>query len=303
MSELHIKFGKLLEVERQRLGVSLGEISAELKIPETTLTNVEEGNIDELPSELYYNLFAKSYAEFLGIDFVRTTEAIQEEIGESLASQTKQTKEEEKNRPTESDDDSSETEVKKNGERAFVKKLIILSTAIVVVFALFLTIYKMFFESAPETEVDALDSIETTSEEAPGHGSEPAQNYSNYQWSTPPDSDPDSLLLTLTAREQSWATIFADGDTAIYRTLVPWREYTVKARYRLLVSIGIPSRVETKLDGRLVNLADSETGRISRVQINQTNKEQIGFIPDNSSPEQVQPNTELQNQDSSNHGT
>ena len=63
MSELHEKFGELLRLERQRRSVDLADVSAQLKITETNLTYIENGSLEELPDELYYNLFAKSYAE------------------------------------------------------------------------------------------------------------------------------------------------------------------------------------------------------------------------------------------------
>ena len=80
MSELHEKFGELLRLERQRRSVDLADVSAQLKITETNLTYIENGSLEELPDELYYNLFAKSYAEFLGIDYSKTLEAIREKL-------------------------------------------------------------------------------------------------------------------------------------------------------------------------------------------------------------------------------
>ena len=82
MSEIHVKFGELLQLERERRGLSLEDLSSELKISEENLQAIEAGDPKALPSEPYYNLFAKSYSQYLGIDFVATMDAIKEEIGE-----------------------------------------------------------------------------------------------------------------------------------------------------------------------------------------------------------------------------
>jgi len=60
MSELHTKFGALLKLERERQGITLADISGELKIPEDTLLQIEIGDINALPSKLYFKLFAKA---------------------------------------------------------------------------------------------------------------------------------------------------------------------------------------------------------------------------------------------------
>jgi cytoskeletal protein RodZ len=86
-SELHNKIGQLLKLERERQDLTLADLSMQLKISKGHLEHIEAGKADALPSELYFNLFAKSYAETLGIDYSRTVEAIKEEVGEPLEPQ------------------------------------------------------------------------------------------------------------------------------------------------------------------------------------------------------------------------
>jgi hypothetical protein len=83
------------------------------------------------------------------------------------------------------------------------------------------------------------------------------------------------MTLVLMARTESWATVLADGDTAIYRTLTPGRRYEVTAKYRLRVSIGVPSALTIELNGQQVNLRDPSSGRISGVEIDQVNLQAI----------------------------
>ncbi|HUV31140.1 MAG TPA: helix-turn-helix domain-containing protein [Acidobacteriota bacterium] len=290
MSELHTKLGRLLQLERQRQEIDLNDLSDELKISIHNLEAIESGDVAGLPSDLYFNLFAKSYAERLGIDYTRTVEAITMDLKESPAGSdeaaeaaTDSAADGEVNAA-----DQAEVAAAEAGS-AFGKRVIAMVVAAIVVLAAFLVVYEVFLKSP------AMEGERTTaSDNAPGSASEDdspgsvAAAYTRYEWNVPAYEKPTGLTLTLTARDESWATVVADGDTVVYRNLVPWREYQLEAKYRFLVSVGIPSRVETKLNGQVVNLRDPETGRISRSEINQTNAASILTRPI-AAPEAVRP--------------
>jgi hypothetical protein len=55
MSEIHVKLGKLLQLERQRRKLSLADMAVELKISEANLEHIENGEVGSLPGELYFN--------------------------------------------------------------------------------------------------------------------------------------------------------------------------------------------------------------------------------------------------------
>lgn len=277
MGEIETKFGELLQLERERQGIALGDLSTELKISEDSLISIEKGDAGALPSELYYKLFSKTYAERLGIDYAKTIDAIREELGISLEPEIKPgatRKEGEPGKPprkTKKEDDE-ESQAEPTDEKKFVRRVIYISAAIVVVFILVLIGYR-FIVGGGEQPTDMLPGDDATEQAASAGGAEASRaEFAEYQWGTPEVEPPDSLLVTLTAREQSWATVVADGDTVLYQNLRPWREYNIRAAYRILISIGIPRLVEIKLDGDPVDLVDPESGRISRVEINQANR-------------------------------
>jgi transcriptional regulator with XRE-family HTH domain len=270
MGEVHIKLGKVLQLERQRRQFDLSDLADELKISLTNLEAIERGDVEALPSELYFNLFAKSYAERLGIDFTRTVEAIKDDVGEDVpAGSVPENQGEQKAKAGKKKSRSEDEDEIEAAESRLGKKLLWIAGAVVVVFVIFLGVSAIFYGDR------GLNSGLLTEGEGPGveSGSAAAATaeYANYKWNSPDYAAPEPLTLILVAREESWATVFADGDTAIYRNLIPWREYPVQADYRLVVSIGIPSRVQVKLDGQEVNLVDPSTRRISRVEINQVN--------------------------------
>jgi cytoskeletal protein RodZ len=296
MSELQRKLGKLLEMERRRRGLNLADLSTELKISESNLTSIETGDADALPAELYYQLFAKSYSEFLGIDYSKTLEAIREDIGEPLEPP-------EKPEPTVAKDDKvaakdhdgHKAEVEGEDDSKFGRRAIVMAAIIIVVFGAFLLGYRLLFDGDSS---HAGGTLQTDSEFPTNVEHEPAAEEivsTDYDWSASGYVEPDSLRLSLTAREASWATIVADGDTVIYRNLIPWRTYQAAARYRLQVSIGIPRVVEVLLNGQPVDLSNPQTGRISKIKINQINLDRfVGGASDQSKPTDTRPGSPLQ---------
>ncbi|MCD6250313.1 MAG: DUF4115 domain-containing protein [candidate division Zixibacteria bacterium] len=285
MSKLHIKFGELLKLERERQGISLADVSNELKISENALMSVEAGDASSLPSELYFKMFTKSYAEHLGIDYARTVEAIREELGEPLEQNISNgTQSREKQKQSYSSDDESEEEKESaTGLPGNVRRLIILVSVIVGAFIMFLLAYQIF--STDETGngdgvATEMTEAESTAEEVNADTDQTASNHDAYNWDDVPTyQPPDSIRLTLVAQQDSWATVLVDGDTVIYQTLTPGRRYTLTAKYRFLVSIGVPRVVDAIIDGQPAYLASVESGRISRVEINQTNRDEFRSPP------------------------
>ncbi len=61
--------GKLLKNERERQDLTLEDISDRTKINVKYLSAIEEERKDQFPGELYQELFTKSYAEALGLEY------------------------------------------------------------------------------------------------------------------------------------------------------------------------------------------------------------------------------------------
>ncbi|MEE8575836.1 MAG: RodZ domain-containing protein, partial [candidate division Zixibacteria bacterium] len=220
--------------------------------------HIENGEVDKLPAALYFSLFAKSYSEALGIDYEATLQAIEADVEEESASPNGEA--------GSSESDQAEGMAESDGKFGFRKTAIWLTAVITILFAGVLISIYLFSDST----LLSGDDSESTGDVSDA-GSAETSAYENYDFATPPSETPEPLTLSLVANEESWATILADGDTAVFRSLVPWREYTASASFRLRISVAWPSRVTIKLNGETVNLRDPETGRISRVQVDQIN--------------------------------
>lgn len=272
MSELHQKLGKALEAERRRRNLTLEEVAVELKISEAYLNGIEAGDETALPAPLYFELFAKGYAQLMSIDYEATVEAIQEEIGPEPLDL-----EDDQDRPQALSAEASEegASATQSRDRLAIRKLIRLLAAIVVVFAAIIVILKFVFPEAlsfgsgPE---DGPGQSVGTDQQATAERA--ANNLDEFDWGQPPNAMPDSLRLTLQARGESWVAVVADGDTALYRTLQPGRVREVAAKYRLRVSVGVPPNIDILLNGQMVDLRNPN-GRVFEVDINQANRSDI----------------------------
>ena len=269
MSETYIKFGAVLKLERERRGIKLDAVSGDLKIPVDTLLHVESGDVAALPAELYFRLFAKSYAEFLGIDFTKTIEAIREELGESLEPTAPDNAG--GNGPREKTEAAPPVSVLAPKPRRLRKTGILVTIAVVLVAAVCVVAYFWFLENQYADE-NAVDTVPSTFQD---FGSMPEYDRG---WDTIGYTPGDTMVLVLTARVGSWATVLADGDTMLYQMLTPDRPYIVAAREQLLVTIGNPLVVDVTLDGRAAQLADPETGEVSQVEIDLRTRE-IFLVP------------------------
>jgi hypothetical protein len=254
MGEVHVKLGKLLKLERERRNLSLAELSADLKISEINLQHIEDGNPSGLPGDLYFNLFGRSYAEALGIDFAMTMDAIREDLGESIEPPNGL------NDPTGATGKSpGSMEGLEVGQTSQSKpKVNIGSTVTIILLAIVAVV--IWFWVAPDKKVMLFEK-----DRAAGNGKE--KSASELADSLAADTATSfNLNLKLVARDRAWATVLADGDTALATTLKPWREYTVGARDTLLISLASPLSVDAFVNGQRTNLRDT-TGAVEKVVV------------------------------------
>lgn len=80
--QIHMEFGNAIRDERIRQNLTVDDVAERLRASTEHILAVENGNPKAFPSETYFQLFAKSYARELGIDYARTLDAMtgQEEI-------------------------------------------------------------------------------------------------------------------------------------------------------------------------------------------------------------------------------
>ena len=257
MDSVEKKLGKVLRQERERRQLDIVELSERLKIPLENLEGIENGDLSKLPSVVYYNLFARSYSTFLGIDYSMTVDAIKSDIERDEMEKAAQDK---KASGTEDD-----YEIDPEAEKKPLRRMLGVAAILVLLLLAYVAIDMLFIKNstAKNEQDNYLQDIDKNR----------LAEFDSFDWDKTSYLLPDKIKIRLIPKKESWGSVMTDGDTAIFRKLVPGRVYEASAKYRMVVSIGIPAVVDIELNGRLVNLRDQESRRISRVRIDQTNIE------------------------------
>ncbi len=255
------KMGELLKLERERRQLNLADLSSDIKIPQEVLEGIEKGDLSLLPTPVYYGLFTRSYSQALGIDYTRTLEAIKEEVSQ-VQRHTDQARAAVKTEVL-----STATPTRESGLRLNtpIKKLVGAAVILIVVFLAYMAVDALFFSDGLSRNGD--------SEMLKGVDAERLNALAGFNWDVPGYKPPSELKIELKPKSESWATVMSDGDTIIFRRLLPGKGYIAAAKYRLVVSIGVPEAVDVEINGRLVDLRDPINQRISRVEVNQANLE------------------------------
>ncbi|MCK4574473.1 MAG: helix-turn-helix domain-containing protein [candidate division Zixibacteria bacterium] len=280
LNEVRKKLGELIRLERERQEVGVDEMAERLKMTSAHIEAIETGDASVLPSDVYFELFAKGYAEALGIDYSRTIDAIEESLQEIAPAKPPGAKRKAASPPTEEGEAAPEIDESIAANNALIKKGLTIFGLIVVIFVLFLVVNWLFCNGEEKIgTIPAEESTEEVSSQPPEKKAtvddSPDAAFTNYDWNVRLPDKPEKLRLKLITKQESWSTVIADGDTVLFRNLMPGRIYEVEADYRMTVSVGIPRAVDIELNGQPADLRDPDSRRISRVHINQTNVSSI----------------------------
>lgn len=279
MGSYHIDIGKQLKARRLEQKREIKDIAKDTKVSESYLEAIEAGLIDEFPSSVYYNLFARSYARELGFDpeqlFGPTlTENADAEKAESLQG----------GEPVE---EPSARETKEGSSLAKVGLWV--AGIVIVIFVVILIIFNAGQDSDRQTMIEesrldspveqqAIDESQTIVTEEPGalqseiEQQTPAQSAPRQQTSVQPEP---KMKLRIDANELSWVLVMADGDTVLNRNLDSGSYRTVEADYQFVISTGNPSGINMKLNDTLLKSISSGGRPIRNVEINRLNKDQF----------------------------
>lgn len=259
--EIYVRVGQLLRLERESRGIDLGSVASELKVGQHQLEYIEDGLATELPAELYFHLFAKSYAAFLGIDYNRTLEAIKSDLGEDsdvsvLGAVTEPEAE-----------IAAPIQKKAFSEKSYSFLILILLVSIAVAWGA----YNYIDSKKKQAAAGEYENAATNSG---------GDEYSQDRFIRPYDTT-SSLSLSILARVGSYALILADGDTAVRGELEIGKNYQIDADRNLVISIGTPEAVDVRLNGQRATFVDPFSGRVGRVEVNLANYQQF-IVPEDS---------------------
>ena len=215
-------FGENLRRERELRGVSLREIADGTKISVRFLQALEEDRADVLPGGLFPRAFVKQYAMFLGLD---ADKAVADYVAANGAAP-----EERRVSPM----------PPRRGWPVSPGHLFLAALAILAV-ALTLRRGGPAERALPEPTppVAAAPAVLPTD-----------RVYPSPSVAAPVAAPSDSLVLTLTAQQDCWVEVRADGETVVNRVLASGESQTFEARGEIVLSVGNAGGLSLRVNDR-----------------------------------------------------
>jgi len=268
MSDKYIEIGEILAAARREQNKTLKEASESTKIMEHYLAAVESGKPDQLPSQAYFPLFARSYAQFLGID-PNLLEEIEEKHIDSKNSS-----------PDNGAVETSGAERKENlhqvQARKFGKSLVYLVSAIIVIFAAVIVYIQLFMD---DDRPDAIQEVEIS------EPAKPEQTETDIlDIKAEPYQPPEKLRMRMEVKQDVWALVVRDGDTVLNRRLVAGDQRSWESDYRYRLTLGISTAVDLFVNGQKLAPLTEQARTISGLEINQVNYRDFLAPDETSSP-------------------
>jgi cytoskeletal protein RodZ len=217
-------FGEKLRLEREMRGVSLREIADGTKISVRFLQALEEDRTDVLPGGLFPRAFVRQYAIQLGLDAERL-------VADFALAHAEEPVEKRSAAPV-------------DGSRLHVTVgQVLLGVAAVVVVVL----------AFRRPGVDPEKRSGRAAPAAPAVVVAPAVLPTDRVYPSPtaaPAAARDGLVLSLTAQQECWVEVRADGATVINRVLAEGETQTLEARGEIVLSVGNAGGLSVRVNDR-----------------------------------------------------
>ena len=268
MTYKYKEIGEILKKRRMELGKSITVLAEETKVPERYLVAIEEGDLKEFHSSVYYDLFARSYARELGIDDHELFESEKEPEPVSgipgAVHETVGLREEKKTR---------NSELKASFRNWLWLIAIILVGGGITAFIMLQGKTPKESERAEETRPQVNTEVASDTVTPPIE----ANVADSIMASTAQNP---AMRLEVNVKKTCWFLIMADDDTAAFGSLQPGTVRNLTAINRFVISAGNPSGVEFRLDDTLMKPLSPEGKPIRGLEINRENKRGFYSLPE-----------------------
>jgi cytoskeleton protein RodZ len=244
-------FGEKLKLEREKRAITLEQISLSTKIGTRMLRALEEENFNQLPGGIFNKGFVRAYARHVGIDEDQAVADYMEASGQNAAAQADSEVEE-------------DTPPKKPRELAPSRQIPWgVFAAILLVFALALSLWTrqdkreaQFQSPAPIAQASPSSGVPANPEGTPKEvGAVPSlpAAVKNISTAAPPASTATSagqFTVVILAREDSWLSIAADGNTVFEDTLTAENQRAIHAQKEVVVRAGNTGALDFVFNGK-----------------------------------------------------
>ena len=263
-------FGERMRREREMRGVTLEEISLSTKISKRHLESLEQENFDELPGGIFNKGFVRAYAKYLGID--------EEQAVADYVAADKQDPPPEEEFPL---DIHERPDPVMNPRRSVTP--VLLALLILACIAAGWTYWFKYRPSHQAKEPAESSAPQTASVSPPSVASSVPQTA---QPSFPAvnevagssSANNGQFTVIVKAREQSWVSIKADGQTITERVLSAGEEETATAAKEIMLTVGNAAGVDVKFNGTPQGTLGAK-GTVRTLTFTPLGPERIGAVP------------------------
>jgi len=251
-------FGARLKREREQRKVTLEEIALSTKIGTRFLRALEDEHFDQLPGGIFNKGFVRAYARHLGMD---EGQAVSDYLAASGAGQPEKKPEEARELELAAEEEVSSAAARIPwGIFAIVLLLVALGFAAwgfysrekpvtPVVVSSPPPINKTPQPPSPKTEARIVSSPESSTRDLVPASPKPADAATVPATPTP---TPGAFVVLVTAREDSWLTITADGKEIMRDTLTAPAAKSVEAAKEITIRAGNVGALEFSFNGKKV---------------------------------------------------
>jgi len=281
-------FGERLKQEREKRKITLEQISVSTKIGTRMLQALEEDNFSQLPGGIFNKGFVRAYSRFVGLDEDQTVAEYLEASGDAPLIPKE---------PEALEDEASEIEETVSRETSDTAPARQLPwgwfAAVLLVVALALSFWNHRRREHPQPSLPPIPTATETHSPAPQSGGASARpdgatsptsvlpKNGSSPASSPlagsskpvapkaspslapalPAASPGEFTLVVQAREDSWISITADGNTVSSGLLLAGSQRTVRARNEIIVKAGNSGGIDFRLNGNKLDTG-GESGEV-----------------------------------------
>lgn len=221
-------FGDRLRREREMRGITLEEITESTKISRRHLEALEGEHFDQLPGGVFNKGFVRAYARFLGIDGDQA-------VADYSAASNEQPEPEDKF-PLEIHEESNRA---LNPRRSHLPLVFAIAALVGVLVG-----YAFWVKSRPH----GTESATASTQQAPPAAAttEPPVKDSAPEKPVKPEK---VFFVQVTAKEDAWVSIVADGKSVMERVLTAEKRKKIKAGKTLVLRTGNAGGIEVTFNG------------------------------------------------------
>jgi cytoskeletal protein RodZ len=243
-------FGARLKRERERRGITLEDISVSTKIGTRMLHALEEDHFDQLPGGIFNRGFIRAYAHHLGLDEEQTIAEYLAASGDSIPG-----------RIPESEQEAQVVEIQAEEERSASSGMPWGIFAIVVlVAAIGVAIWGSYAREKRKPAAEAVAPETRQPAQVTAAAAPPAVTPKPVSATPGPSSPgvvaksaapaPGAFVVRISAREDCWVSVTADGKEIMQDTLAAASEKSVEARREIVIRAGNVAGLDLFFNGK-----------------------------------------------------